>query len=133
MSYEDLLKRARENLPEQTAEDNRFEAPTFQSFNQGSQTIIKNFTEVAGTLERDVAHLMKFILGESGAAGDLDGHRLILKGRKTQDFLNQKLEVYINRFLICDQCGKPDTELRKEEGVLRIKCKACGAKYTPKR
>lgn len=133
MEYEELLKRAREDLPEDAQEDVRFEIPQFQSFNQGSsQTIIKNFTDVANTLDRDTAHLMKYIMGEAGTSGDLDGPRLILKTRKTQDFLNQKLEVYVNKFVLCEQCGKPDTEFRREEGVLRIKCKACGAKFTPK-
>lgn len=128
--YEDLLKRARMNLPKQTFEERRFEMPQFNSFNQGNKTIIKNFTDVCRTLGRDPQHLIKYLLGEVGAPGELSGHRLTLKARKDEAFLNSKLNDYAKKFVFCEQCKKPDTELRKESGVLVIKCKACSAKYT---
>lgn len=128
--YEDLLKRARKDLPTETLETKRFEMPKFDSFIQGTKTIVKNFTDVARTLQREPEHLLKYLLGEVGSFGEISGHRLILKAQKSPDFLNSKLESYANEFVLCEQCKKPDTEIRKEEGVLRIKCKACSAKYT---
>ena len=132
--YDALLKRARENMPKEvTEESSRFEMPKFESFTLGKETIIKNFTDVARTLERDPAHLQKFILAGAGASGELEGHRLKFMGNRSTEFLNQKLEDYVKEFVICKQCGKPDTELRREQGVDRIKCKACSAKYTIKK
>jgi len=129
--YEELLDRAREGLPKQSAEDVRFEMPRFVSFMEGSKkTIIKNFSEVAKTLNRKPEHLQKYIATETGAPGEIEGPRLLLKGRKTNDFLNQKLEAYVNEFVFCEQCKKPDTEIRKQGGVPIIKCGACGAKYS---
>ncbi len=130
MEYTELLKRARKDLPKEVFEKSRFEIPKFESFVQGVKTIIKNFTEVARTLHRDPNHLAKFLFIEAGTAGEIKGHRLILKGKKNQDFLNSKLNDYVNEFVLCKQCKKPDTELRSEGGIDRIKCKACGAKYT---
>jgi translation initiation factor 2 subunit 2 len=130
-SYEELLKRARDKMPKEVSEEaERFEVPKFDSFILGKETIIKNFSDVARTLERDPAHLQKFILGGAGASGEMDGHRLKFMGNRSTEFLNQKLEEYVKEFVICKQCGKPDTELRKEQTVDRIKCKACSAKYT---
>ena len=128
--YEKLLDAAREKIPKEVSETGRFELPKFDSFVQGNQTLIKNFTEVARTLGRDQDHLMKFVLGAAGTSGELSGPRLTFQGQRNTEFLNSKLEEYINEFVLCRQCNKPDTELRAEEGVMRIKCKACGAKYT---
>lgn len=129
-SYEQLLQRARKNLPEQATEGPRFEIPKFDSFIQGTQTIIKNFTEVAKTLGRDPQHLLKFLQAETGTKGVLDESRLILKVQKKQELLNEKLGIYFREFVVCRECKKPDTEIRKVEGVDQLKCKACGAKYT---
>ncbi len=128
--YKKLLERGRSDLPKQEKEKERFNFPKFKSFTQGPKTIIKNFLEVSRKLHRDPKHLMKFILGETGTSGDLSGHRLILKGRKNKRILDSKLKDYINKFVFCKECGKPDTEIRQEGGVPRIKCKACSAKYT---
>lgn len=128
--YEKLLDTAREKIPKEVSETERFELPQFDSFLQGNKTVIKNFTEVAKTLGRDINHLMKFILGAAGTSGELSGPMLIFQGQRNTEFLNSKLEEYINEFVLCKQCRKPDTEIRSEEGVMRLKCKACGAKYT---
>ncbi|MDP7282446.1 MAG: translation initiation factor IF-2 subunit beta [Candidatus Undinarchaeales archaeon] len=128
--YKKLLNRAREGLPDTTeVEVVRFEMPKFESFIEGNQTLIKNFTEVARTLERDTAHLQKYLALETGSRGELEAHRLRLKTAKNNAFLNQKLATYVNEFVICKECKKPDTELRMVEGVPWIKCRACSAKY----
>ena len=129
-TYEELLQRARKQLPEQTTENIRFELPKFDSFIQGTQTIIKNFTEVAKTLGRNPEHILKFLQAETGTKGVLDESRLILKVQKKADLLNEKLALYVKEFVMCRECKKYDTELRKVEQVEQLKCKACGAKYT---
>jgi|TARA_Y100000310_G_scaffold341752_1_gene441930 translation initiation factor 2 subunit 2 len=129
--YKKLLERAREGLPSKTepAEEVRFEMPKFESFIEGSQTLIKNFTDVARKFERDPAHMQKYLALETGARGELEAHRLRLNTAKNNAFLNQKLETYANEFVICKECKKPDTELRMVDGVPWIKCRACSAKY----
>jgi len=129
--YKKLLERAREGLPKKTApvEAERFEVPKFESFLEGNNTLIKNFTDVARTLERAPAHLQKYLALETGARGELEMHRLRIKTAKNNVFLNQKLETYVNEFVLCKECKKPDTEIRLVEGIPWIKCKACSAKY----
>ena|SRR3989344_180262 len=132
-SYEELLQRARKNLPEQTTEEVRFELPKFDSFVQGVQTIIKNFADVAKTLGRDPEHLLKFLQAETGTSGVVEDKRLVLKGQKKVEILNDKLNIYIRDFVMCKECKKYDSELRKIDSVEQLKCKACGAKYTVKK
>ncbi|MFW6225798.1 MAG: translation initiation factor IF-2 subunit beta, partial [bacterium] len=36
---------------------------------------------------------------------------------------------YAEEFVLCPECGKPDTELIKEEGITKLHCLACGAKH----
>ncbi|HIJ98898.1 TPA: translation initiation factor IF-2 subunit beta, partial [archaeon] len=52
------------------------------------------------------------------------------KGQKKAEILNEKLNLYFKEFVVCKECKKPDTEIRKVEHFEQIKCKACGAKYT---
>ena len=35
----------------------------------------------------------------------------------------------MKEFVICKECGKPDTELKKENRLNFINCLACGAKH----
>lgn len=129
--YLKLYKRAIENLPKDSKDaGERFEMPKFDSFLEGTTTIIKNFTEIAGIIERDAAHLQKYLCLETGARNELDGPRLRLNTAKNTAFLNQKLETYVNEFVLCRTCKKPDTEIRITEDGPKIKCKACGALYT---
>ena len=130
MDYEKLLQRARKNLPATAVEEKRFELPKFESFIEGPKTIVKNFVEVAKILGREPAHLMKFLQAETGTPGIIEESRLILKGQKKAEILNEKLNLYFKEFVVCKECKKPDTEIRKVEHFEQIKCKACGAKYT---
>ena len=132
MDYEKLLERARKELPKGAKEQERFELPRFDSFNQGNITIIKNFSEVCKTIARDPPHIIKFLSPRIGTACEVEGPRLKINAFKRNDFLNDLLNKYLKKFVICQQCGKPDTEFRKDAAILQIKCKACGAKYTPK-
>ena len=51
--YGALLKRAREQLPEEVFKDVRFEIPEPETFIEGSKTIIRNFKEIAKSIDRD--------------------------------------------------------------------------------
>ena len=130
--YSKLLKRATEGLKKESdkGEADRFLMPVFQSFIEGKTTLISNFTDVARKLGRELSHLVKFFAIEVGAQGEIDGHRLRLNTAKNPAFLNQKLEAYVKEFVICKECGKPDTEIRMIDDVPWIKCGACSAKYT---
>ena len=129
MSYEELLKKARQDLPESVFIKERFEIPKVKGFIQGNNTIVVNFVQIAKTLGREPEHLLKFVLKEIAAPGKLDGQRLIVGSKISASLINQKIKLYANTYVLCPECGKPDTKLIKEKAVSSLKCAACGAKH----
>ena len=45
-----------------------------------------------------------------------------------EDQINQRFKNYIDEFVICNECKKPDTQLITFEGVKYKKCEVCGAR-----
>ena len=129
MDYEQLLERAKKNLPDQGKVKERFEIPKVKGLVEGNKTIITNFQQIATALRRDIKHLLKYLLRELATPGNIDGQRLIIGRKINSAIINEKIEKYAKEFVICKECGKPDTQIIKEGPVLMLKCTACGAKH----
>lgn len=127
--YKKLLGRAYKNLPKLKQETERFEIPQVKGHIQGNKTIINNFAAIANTLRREPQHLLKYLLRELATPGNLEGQRLILGRKISSSLINSKIKQYVNEFILCPECKKPDTQLKREERVMTIKCMACGAKH----
>ncbi len=127
--YEKMLDEAYSLLPDKVKETVRFEIPKFEVFFQGNQTIIVNFMEVCKYIRRDPKVILKYLTKELAAPANVAGDRLIIKGKVRPDKINKKLETFVKTYVICKECGKPDTELITIEGVLYVRCSACGARY----
>lgn len=127
-NYEKMLDSAYTRIPEKAHTSERWEAPKFYSNQEGNQTMIRNVNEVAGNLRRDSQHLLKFLSKELATAGNYDGKRIILQGKFTQDQLNARLDAYIREYVLCSECGKPDTETMNFGGAPYKRCGVCGAK-----
>jgi translation initiation factor 2 subunit 2 len=126
--YNELLDRAIDQLPEKVFETKRFTVPRAYSVIQGNRTIIQNFREVADALNRDPQHVLKFLLRELGTAGNLEGARAIMQGKFTHYLINDRIEDYVKRFVMCHECNRPDTRIIREDRIDILKCEACGAK-----
>ena len=125
--YEFLLKRVRNALPETTKHRERFEIPRAEVLHEGKNTIIRNFANIAKRVNRDPMHIYKYLMRELGTAGNIQGDRLVLKGRISPMLIQKRIESYVRTYVICYECGSPDTELRKEGRIEILVCKACGA------
>ena len=124
--YLELLKRAKELLPK-GVERIRFEVPRAIVQNQGRQTFIRNFADIAKSLRREPQHVAKYLFKELAVPGNI-GQELNLQGKFSAEFINKKIDSYVKEFVICEECGKPDTGLIKTDRLYTIKCEACGAK-----
>ena len=80
-SYENLLKQAYSNITEKTESSERFVVPEAKAYVEGKTTVLENFAEIAGKVRRDQDHIMKFLLGELGTSGKIDGNRAIFNGK----------------------------------------------------
>ncbi len=133
MEYEQLLKRARERLPQSVVERERFEIPKVKGHLEGNKTVISNFSQIANTLRRPVEHLLKFILRELATPGDISRSGLLILGAKVPAArINAKIREYAYEFVLCPQDGKPDTDMVREGDFTYLKCNACGYKQPVK-
>lgn len=130
MAYEDMLEDAYAKVKQIDASSGRFEIPKIEGHFEGKKTILTNFFSIASHIRRDPEHFLKFILKEVAAAGHKDGDRLVLNMKVPSAKINPKIEQYVKEFVLCKECGKPDTELVKEDRLNFIHCLACGAKHS---
>lgn len=126
--YEKLLENAYKNV-KQSKSTGRFETPKIEGHYEGKKTILTNFSQIVSKLRRKPEHFQKFLLKELAASGNLDKNRLILNIKVPREKINQKIEKYAKEYVLCKECGKPDTELIKEDRINFIHCLACGAKH----
>jgi translation initiation factor 2 subunit 2 len=124
--YETLLNKAYANVTVQSESTERFIVPEAKSYIEGKTTVLENFAEIADIVRRDQDHLMKYLLGELGTAGKIDGNRAIFNGKFEPALINGLIKSYVDDYVICSECGKPDTRLVKDDRVLLLRCDACG-------
>jgi len=131
-SYDELLKRARAQVPEVTLKKERLELPRLFVSMVGMRTTIANFKEVADTLDRDPQHILKFLTREMATAATYHDGRAIFQGKCPRDTFERLLQRYMESFVICPVCKRPDTKILKEKRLSFIVCNACGAKSSVK-
>ena len=129
MDYEKMLDMAIEKLPKRVFETSRFEIPKVRGHIQGSKTVISNFPQIAETLGRPPEHLLKYVLKELATPGDLQKSLLIIGRKISASQINDRIIDYATEFVICQECKKPDTKLKKEGTVTVLQCEACGARH----
>ncbi|MBS3782700.1 MAG: translation initiation factor IF-2 subunit beta [Candidatus Thermoplasmatota archaeon] len=125
--YDNLLETARDEIPDEISEHDRFEIPDLDILQEGNTTIFRNFNDVADQINRSPEKFLKFLLGELGTAGERENGRVVFKGKINSSKIKNKIEDYVEKYVLCPECGRPDTRLVKEDRVDIIKCDACGA------
>lgn len=128
--YAEMLESAYANMPDSFYEAERFEIPKVRGHIEGNKTVISNIHEIISILGREENHLMKFLLKELATPGDIKNGKLIFKSKIPASTINEKIKRYAKQYVLCNECGKPDTKLVKEKDLTYLKCMACGAKYT---
>lgn len=126
--YLQMLDKALGEIPKTVFEKSRFEVPEAEVTNVGNRTIIHNFKAIATALNRDPSHLMKYLLRELGVAGDAKGVQASFQGRFTKELIDERIRKYAKEFVLCRECGKPDTKIERVERAYVLRCEACGAR-----
>lgn len=127
--YEKLLEEAYGKVKIIEGNGERFEIPKIEGRFEGKKTILTNFFQVASHLRREPEHFQKFLLKQLATSGQREGDRLILNNKIPSAKINTKIEDYVNEFVLCKECKKPDTEIIKEGKITFVHCLACGAKH----
>ncbi|VDQ10196.1 unnamed protein product [Trichobilharzia regenti] len=97
----------------------------------GIKTVIVNVSDIAKALYRKPIYLTKFFGCELGAQIHVDekNERYIVNGAHQADKLQELLDGFIKKFVLCQSCGNPETTMHvnKRGGTVATTCKACGS------
>lgn len=125
--YASLLKRAREKLPEKVVTHERFTIPEVVVFLEGKTTVLRNFEDIVHAVNRETQHVLAYLLRELGTAGTIDGRRAVFKGRVSPTQIEDRIKGYIDTYVLCSECKRPDTRIEKDGRITILECDACGA------
>ncbi|GFQ66337.1 eukaryotic translation initiation factor 5 [Trichonephila clavata] len=96
----------------------------------GIKTVVVNMVEVAKALNRPPTYPTKYFGCELGAQTqfDLKNERFIVNGSHEAAKLQDLLDGFIKRYVLCPSCENPETVLNvlPKKGVINTKCIACG-------
>ena len=131
MDYDEQLDRALDQKPDTEGSDSRFEVPEPNVRKEGNVTVYENFQSTLDRLGREQEHVLKFIQDELGTSAQIDeSGRARLTGEFGGDRVEAVLDEYVDTYVICPECGLPDTNLETDDGEERLHCEACGARST---
>ncbi|EJT81799.1 eukaryotic translation initiation factor 5 [Gaeumannomyces tritici R3-111a-1] len=96
----------------------------------GIKTVVVNLSNVAQQLARPGSYLIKYFGFELGAQTNLDpaDDRWIINGAHDANKLQDYLDGFINKFVLCKKCKNPETEVNIKDGHIILDCKACGVR-----
>jgi translation initiation factor 2 subunit 2 len=130
--YNDLLRRGCSQIPEVSLKHERLELPRILIQTIGMRTIISNFKELSDAIDRDPQHMLKFLTREMATAATYHESRAIFQGKFRRDSFERLLLRYMESYVTCPICKRPDTRLIKEKRLSFLVCNACGAKSSIK-
>lgn len=132
MDYAAMLSKAQEEMPDSVQERERYEIPKVKGHLEGNKTIISNLRQIAQKLRRDDDQLFRFLLKELAAPGARQGSRYVFGAKISASKINSKVKKYASEFVLCKECGKPETDMAKDGNVVYVQCRACNSKYPVK-
>lgn len=96
----------------------------------GIKTVVVNMSEVAKALCRPASYPCKYFGCELGAQTLMDAKndRYIVNGAHDAGKLQEMLDGFIRKFVLCPSCDNPETvlQVREKKGIIGQSCKACG-------
>ncbi|GAA6030683.1 hypothetical protein JCM8097_006271 [Rhodosporidiobolus ruineniae] len=111
----------------------RYKMPLLQTKIEGKgngiKTVFPNMADVARALNRPSSYPTKFFGCELGAQATFNDttERYIVNGAHDTDRMRDLLDVFITKFVLCQSCKNPETELFITKGdYIKADCKACG-------
>ncbi|KAF2100523.1 putative eukaryotic translation initiation factor 5 [Rhizodiscina lignyota] len=94
----------------------------------GIKTVIVNLSSVANSLARPPSYVIKYFGFELGAQTNTNpaDDRWIINGAHEASKLQDYLDGFISKFVLCKKCKNPETDVNIKDGHIVLDCKACG-------
>lgn len=90
-------------------------------------TTILNIVSICSSINRDIDSLKRYLNRYHKTQIKKDGEQLILKGCIPNHVIEESIDTYIQRFVLCKNCGNPETEMKDN----KLSCLACGKVSKP--
>jgi len=112
----------------------RYKMPRLQAKVEGKgngvKTVIPNMVDIARALGRPPTYPTKYFGCELGAQTQFDykNERYIVNGSHDAAKLQDMLDGFIKKFVLCENCDNPETDIKVnvKKQILVSSCKACG-------
>ncbi|CAD0091686.1 unnamed protein product [Aureobasidium vineae] len=93
----------------------------------GIKTVVVNLSNVAQQLARPPTYVIKYFGFELGAqtTNDPKDDRWIINGAHEASKLQDYLDGFINKFVLCRSCKNPETVISIKDQRILMDCKAC--------
>ncbi|KAL2005452.1 hypothetical protein VTN00DRAFT_2663 [Thermoascus crustaceus] len=94
----------------------------------GIKTVVVNLNSIAQSLSRPPAYVIKYFGFELGAQANAKptDDRWIINGAHDAPKLQDYLDGFIAKFVLCKKCKNPETDVVIKDGRILLDCKACG-------
>jgi translation initiation factor 5 len=94
----------------------------------GIKTVVVNLNSVAQSLSRPPSYVIKYFGFELGAQANAKptDDRWIINGAHDAPKLQDYLDGFISKFVLCKKCKNPETDVAIKDGRILLDCKACG-------
>lgn len=102
----------------------RYKMPSFTTKIEGNKTIITNLKEVSKALDRPPLTILKYFGRKIGSQATFDAknNKYFLKGKHSSINLQELLNDFIKKYVLCMQCSNPETQCTSKG----LQCRACG-------
>ncbi|KAI3002979.1 hypothetical protein CBS147346_5619 [Aspergillus niger] len=94
----------------------------------GIKTVVVNLNSVAQSLSRPPSYVIKYFGFELGAQANAKptDDRWIINGAHDAPKLQDYLDGFISKFVLCKKCKNPETDVIIKDEKIFLDCKACG-------
>lgn len=107
----------------------RYQMPPLDCHHEKKWTVVDNLRTVTNALHRQESEVLKYFGVALCTQTATRQGRSCIKGRYTASTLQDRLRYYIEQFVLCGQCKKPETAYRvKKSELVFQRCFACGYK-----
>lgn len=108
----------------------RYKMPSVICTYEKRWTVLVGLKKIADALHRPRDELLKAIGLELCTQTSVRDGKACVKGHFTEELIQSKVRNYIEGFVLCSKCQKPETayRIKLKRGIVSQKCYGCGVK-----
>ena len=102
----------------------RYKMPAVIINIETNKTVIANIEQIAKSLHRDPIHINKYL---GICTSVYSNNKYFLNGQYDNNKIQSTIYDYIDFFVLCKECGNPETKFFYDTSSFKRNCNSCGA------